>query len=332
MRASPRSRARRSGLGQGWLGRWGLRVTGLGYLALLLVLPVVVICWRAFSSGLGKAWDSITTPVAAHALVLTLEVAAIAVPLNVIFGVSAAMLLARRRFPGARLLDAVIELPLALSPVVIGVSLLFLYGRQGWFGSWLTQHGVTVIFSIPGIVIASVFISVPYVAREVMPVLGELGTEQEQAAATLGAGAAATFWRITLPSIRWGVAYGTTLTAARVLGEFGAVSVVSGNIEGQTQTLTMFVDDRFTNFDATGAYTGAVLLALISLAVLGVLTVSRGRARSRDVAPVSPETVSPQTQAGEVVSAWPSQSAGSASDSARPSPSTGSASTSLTAR
>jgi sulfate transport system permease protein len=289
------------------MGRWGLRVAGLGYLALLLVVPVVVICWRAFSPGLGKAWDSITTPVAVHALLLTLEVAAIAVPLNVVFGVGAAMLLTRRRFPGARLLDSVIELPLALSPVVIGVSLLFLYGRQGWFGSWLTQHGFMVVFSIPGIVIASVFVSVPYVAREVMPVLGELGTEQEQAAATLGAGAAATFWRITLPSIRWAVA-------------FGAVSVVSGNIEGQTQTLTMFVDDRFTNFDPTGAYTGAVVLALISLAVLGVLTVSRGRARSV------------QSQAREVADAWPSQSAGSASDSERPSPSTGSASTSLTAR
>jgi sulfate/thiosulfate transport system permease protein len=312
------------------LGRWGVRVAGLGYLALLLVVPVVVICWRAFAAGLGKAWDSITTPLAVHALMLTLEVAAIAVPLNVIFGVGAAMLLTRRRFPGARLLDAAIELPLALSPVVIGVSLLFLYGRQGWFGSWLTQHGITVVFSIPGIVIASVFISVPYVAREVMPVLGELGTEQEQAAATLGAGTAATFWRITLPSIRWAVAYGTTLTAARVLGEFGAVSVVSGNIEGQTQTLTMFVDDRFTNFDATGAYTGAVVLALISLAILGALSVSRGRARSRGAAPASATSVS---QAEEVTGAWPSQSAGSASGSAQqPSPSTGSAWTSPTAR
>jgi sulfate transport system permease protein len=316
-----------------WLGRWSLRTLGLGYLALLLVLPVGVIGWRSVSGGLGKAWDSITTPIAVHALVLTLEVAAIAVPLNVVFGVGAAMLLSRRRFPGARLLDSVIELPLAISPVVIGVALLLLYGRQGWFGSWLTQHGVTVIFSIPGIVIASVFVSAPYVAREVMPVLGELGTEQEQAAATLGAGAAATFWRITLPSIRWAVAYGTTLTAARVLGEFGAVSVVSGNIEGQTQTLTMFVDDRFTNFDQTGAYTGAVVLALISLAVLGVLSVSRGRARSRDVPPDSPQS---QTQlsprAGEVTQAWPSQSAASASDSAPRPPSTGSASTSLTAR
>ena len=206
---------------------------------------------------------------------LTLLVAAIAVPLNTVFGVGVAILLARHRFPGARLLDAVIDLPIAISPVVVGFSLLLVYDKTGWIGSWLAARGIQVAFSIPGIVLASAFISLPYVAREVLPVLQEIGTEQEQAAATLGAGPFMTLVRITLPSIRWGIAYGVTLTTARVLGEFGAVSVISGNISGQTETLTLYVGNQFGNYNLVGAYMGGLVLAVISLLVLGLLSLSK---------------------------------------------------------
>ncbi len=177
-------------------------------------------------------------------------------PLNTVFGVGSAILLARHRFPGAGLLDAFIDLPVAVSPVVIGLALVLVYGRTGWIGSWLAARGIEVIFSVPGIVIASAFVSIPYVARAVLPVLHEIGTEQEQAAATLGAGPFATLWRITLPSIRWALAYGVTLTTARVLGEFGAVSIVSGNITNKTETLTLFVGDQFANFNQGGRLRG----------------------------------------------------------------------------
>ena len=185
-----------------------------------------------------------STPAGAHALVLTLEEAAVAVALDTVFGVGIALVLARHRFRGAGILELIIDMPLALSPVVIGLALVLFYSStEGWIGPWLSDHGISVIFSFPGIVAASAFISLPYVVREILPVLQELGTEQEQAAETLGAGPWRVFTRITLPAIRWGLAYGVLLTTARVLGEFGAVSVVSGNIVGHTQTLTQFVDD-----------------------------------------------------------------------------------------
>ena len=167
----------------------------------------------------------------------------------------------RGRAPGKRLLDALIDLPFAISPVVIGLSLLLVYGRTGWFGPWLTEHGIQIIFSLPGIVLATIFVSLPFVAREVAPVLQEVGDEQEQAAATLGASGWQTFWRVTLPSIRWGLMYGIVLSTARAIGEFGAVSVVSGKIPGETDTLTLLVEKRFGNFDVAGAYAASALLA-----------------------------------------------------------------------
>jgi sulfate transport system permease protein len=179
-----------------------------------------------------------------------------------------ALALVRRRFPGRGLLNAVIDLPFALSPVVIGLSLLLVYGNNGWFGPALHSAGFQVIFAVPGMVLATVFVSLPFVAREVIPVLREIGTDQEEAAYTLGASGQRTFWRVTLPAIRWGVIYGVVLTTARALGEFGAVSVVSGRISGKTETLTLYVEERYHEFDLIGAYTASVVLALMAVTVL----------------------------------------------------------------
>jgi sulfate/thiosulfate transport system permease protein len=243
-------------------GKYVLRFGALGYLAVLLVAPVGLVFWRTFEHGIGPAWDSITTPEALHALKLTLEIAAIAVPANTFFGVVAAIAIVRHRFAGAGLVNALVDLPLALSPVVVGLSLLLLYGT----GGWLEGHGV--LFALPGMTLATIFVSLPFVVREVVPVLREVGTEQEQAASTLGASGLQTFRRVTWPAIRWATAYGVVLTTARALGEFGAVSVVSGRIAGQTETLTLHVQDRYQAFDTTGAYAAAVVLALIALATL----------------------------------------------------------------
>jgi sulfate transport system permease protein len=179
-----------------------------------------------------------------------------------------AIALVRYRWRGRSFVNALIDLPFAISPVVVGLALVLVYGRKGWFGGWLLDHGLQVIFSFPGMLLATIFVSLPFVVREVIPVLREVGTDQEQAAATLGASGWQAFWRITLPSIRWGVAYGVVLTTARALGEFGAVSVVSGHIRGQTETLTLHVEDRFQSFDLTGAYAASVVLALLALMTL----------------------------------------------------------------
>ncbi len=248
--------------------RIGARTVALGYLALLLLAPLVMIFYRTFEHGLGPVWSAITTANAQHAFWLSLEVVAIAVPLNTVFGIGVALLLERGRFRGKALLSLLIDLPFAVSPVVVGLSLVLVYGNTGWFGHWLTANGAQVVFSIPGMVIGTAVVSLPFVARETVPVLKELGTDAEQAAETLGATAWQTFWRVTLPGIRWGVVYGVVLTTARALGEFGAVSIVSGHIEGKTQTLPLYVQDRYENFDITGAYTAAVVLALLALATL----------------------------------------------------------------
>ena len=248
--------------------KYGLRVAALGYLAALLLFPVGLVFWRAFENGVGEAWAAVTTPEAVHALWLTMLIAAIAVPLNTVFGVLCALAIVRRRFRGHGLVNSIVDLPLALSPVVVGLALVLVYGRKGWFGGWLLDNGIQVIFALPGMVLATVFVSLPFVVREVVPVLREIGDEQEEAAATLGASAFQTFWRVTLPAIRWGVAYGVVLTTARALGEFGALSVVSGKLSGRTETLTLRVEERFQAFDLTGAYAAAVVLALMALATL----------------------------------------------------------------
>jgi sulfate transport system permease protein len=246
--------------------KYALRFVSLGYLAVLLVAPIGFVFWRTFEHGAGPAWDAVTTPDALHALKVTLILTAIAVPANTIFGVLCALAIVRHRYPGAGIVNAIVDLPLALSPVVVGLALLVLYGRGGWLGG----HGI--VFALPGMVLATIFVSLPFVVREVVPVLREIGTEQEQAAATLGASAFQTFRRVTWPAIRWATAYGVVLTTARALGEFGAVSVVSGRLAGQTESLTLYVQDRYQSFDNTGAYAAAVLLALLALATLLLMT------------------------------------------------------------
>ncbi len=253
--------------------RWGLRTLGLGYLTLLLLAPLVMIFFKAFEDGLGPPLDAITSPDGLHALKLTLLMVAISVPLNTVFGVGCALLLVRHKWKGNAVIDAIINLPFAISPVVIGLSLFLLYGTDGWFGPALAEAGIKILFSVPGMVLASIFVSLPFVVRETVPVLQEIGTEQEQAASTLGANAWQTFWRVTLPAIRWGVAYGVVLTTARVLGEFGAVTIVSGSITGQTQTLPLFVEKQFQNFNLPGAYGASILLALLALTTLLAMNV-----------------------------------------------------------
>jgi sulfate transport system permease protein len=253
-------------------GRLALRAVALGYLALVLVGPVGAIVWRTFAHGLAPVWRAVTTPEALHALWLTVLLAGMAVPANTVFGVAGAVVLARHRFPGKGLVNAVIDLPFAVSPVVVGLALVLLYGQDGWFGRWLVGHGVQMIFALPGMLLATVFVSLPYVVREVTPVLREVGTEQEEAAWTLGAKPLRAFLRVTLPAIRWGVAYGVVLTTARAIGEFGAVSIVSGRLAGQTETLTLLVEDRFEQFDLAGAYAAALLLAVIALLTLLAMT------------------------------------------------------------
>jgi sulfate/thiosulfate transport system permease protein len=261
-------------------GRYAIRFTALAYLAVILVAPVGLIFWRAFEHGLGPFWHAISNPAATHALRLTLEVALIAVPLNTVFGILCGLAIVRHRIPGMGLVNALVDLPLALSPVVVGLALYLLYGRGGWFGDWLAAHGVRVLFALPAMVLATIFVSLPFVVREVVPVLRELGTQQEEAAATLGAGPWTTFRRVTFPAIRWAAAYGVVLTTARSLGEFGAVSVVSGGIAGRTQTLTQYVQASYENFDQTGAYAASVLLAALAVLTLLLLTVVRHGDRS----------------------------------------------------
>jgi sulfate/thiosulfate transport system permease protein len=251
--------------------KWALRTVGGVYLAVVLVGPLALVFWSAFRHGLGPFWTAITSPDAVAALKLTLITAAIAVPANTIFGLLAAHLLVRRRFRGRRAFNTLIGLPLALSPVVVGLALVLVWGSGGWFGPWAVNHGVNVIFATPGIVLATIVVSLPFVTRELVPVLRELGVEQQEAAATMGASPLQILWRITLPAVRYGLIYGVVLTTARVIGEFGAVAVVSGNIAGQSQTMTLYVQNQFQQFNMTGAYSASVLLACIAIATVVVL-------------------------------------------------------------
>ncbi len=251
------------------------------YLTLLLLLPIGVVFARTFEHGVGAAWGWMTTPAAISALWLTVTIALIAVPLNTIFGVGCALLLVRGKGRGRAVLDALIDLPFLVSPVIVGLALLLVYGENGWFGSWFVNHGIRIIYAVPGIVLATIFVSLPFVVREVAPVLIEVGDQQEQAAATLGASSWQTFWRVTLPSIRWGVAYGVVLTTARALGEIGAVLVVSSNVAGQTLTLPLLVYQRTSQIGSqsiTSAYAAATELAVMSLIVLlGMTLLAPGR-------------------------------------------------------
>jgi sulfate/thiosulfate transport system permease protein len=253
------------------VAKLSLRCIALVYLFFLLVLPVGVICYRTFDSGLASFWDALTSPDALHALQVTVVVAVPAVLLNTIFGVGTAILLVRHRFWGKSVLNALIDLPLAVSPVVAGLALVLVYGRFTPVGSWLYGHGIQVIYALPGMILATVFVSIPLVIRAVAPVIEEIGIEQEQAAWTLGATSWQAFRRVTLPAIRWALAYGVVLALARSLGEFGSVAVVSGNISGQTQTASLFVQDAFDNYNQQAAYAVAFVLAVMAVASLTLI-------------------------------------------------------------
>jgi len=259
------------------LARYGMRILALLYLAALLVIPLGMIFFRTFEDGIGNAVEAVTSPEGIHAFWMTLLCVGVAVPLNTVFGVLCALVLVRQRFRGRALINSVIDLPFAVSPVVIGLSLFLVYGANGFIGGPLLDAGVRIIFSTPGLILATVFVSLPFVVREVMPVLQEVGTEQEQAAETLGASGWQTFWRVTLPSIRWGVTYGVVLATARALGEYGAVAVVSGKIAGETETLPLFVENEYINFNLAGAYGAAIVLAILALSVLLAMNLFRRR-------------------------------------------------------
>lgn len=244
-----------------------LRTIALAYLIVLVVVPVAVILWRTFEHGIFQFWDWITTPAAISALQLSLLVVVIVVPLNVVFGIVVALALVRGRFRGRGVVQAIVDLPFAVSPIIVGVSLVLLWGHGGWFGG--VDQVLQVIFALPAIVLATVFVTLPFIVREVEPVLQEIGTEQEEAAATLGATPWQIFRLITLPSIRWGLTYGVILTIARSLGEFGAVIIVASGFAGGEQTLTLLVHSRYIDdYNVYGAYAAATLLMFLAVLTL----------------------------------------------------------------
>ncbi|QYO63048.1 sulfate ABC transporter permease subunit CysW [Leptolyngbya sp. 7M] len=239
------------------------------YLGLVLFIPALNVFVQAFSGGVGLFLKTFSQRAFLNALWLTILMAIIAVPLNTVFGLCAAWAIARnKQFPGRTLLISLIDLPFSVSPVVAGLMIVLLYGRNGWFGPLLEANDIKIIFAVPGMVLATLFVSLPFVAREVLPVLEEIGPEQEEAAKTLGASEWQTFWRVTLPSIRWGLLYGVLLTNARAMGEFGAVAVVSGNITGKTQTLPLFVEEAYKQYHTEAAYSAAVLLAGLAIVTM----------------------------------------------------------------
>lgn len=265
-------RRRRLGLEPSRPTRYLLRTVALAYVGVLVLLPLGTVFWRTFENGAGPVWDAINHPDVWHAFRLTATVAIIAVVINTVFGVGMALLLVRSRFAGRQALDFLLDLPLSVSPIVVGLALILVYGKTGWFGGVLGDLGIQVIFSTPGMVLATVFVSLPLVLREVMPVLREVGIEQEQAAQSLGANAWQRFRRITLPTIKWAVAYGLVLSLARSLGEFGAVKVVSGNLLGRTQTATLVVEQKYQDFEQPAAY--AIAFVLVAVAIVAIIIIS----------------------------------------------------------
>ena len=245
------------------------------------MVPVVLVGWRTFEEGWSPVWEALQDPDVVHAFKITAIAAGIATLINLVFGLIASILIVRHDFPGKRLFSLFIDLPLSVSPIVAGLALIFVYGQNGWFGGGLEDAGFQVIFAMPGIVLATVFVSMPLVVREIVPVLEEIGVEQEMAATTLGANARQTFLRVTLPSIKWAVAYGVVLSLARSLGEFGAVKVVTaGGVVGSTQTTTSLVEQRYGEFDQLTAYAASFVLALVAIVCLIIITIIRPKEHS----------------------------------------------------
>jgi len=250
-----------------WM-RWTLITVALGFLALFLFVPLAAVFTEALRHGIGAYFGSFENPDALAAIRLTVLTAVIAVPLNLVFGVAAAWAIAKFSFPGKSLLITLIDLPFAVSPVISGLVFVLLFGLQGWLGPWLHEHDIKIIFAVPGIVLATIFVTFPFVARELIPLMQAQGVEEEYAALTLGANGWQTFWRITLPNIKWGLFYGVILCNARAMGEFGAVSVVSGHIRGQTNTMPLHVEILYNEYNFVAAFAVASLLALLALVTL----------------------------------------------------------------
>jgi sulfate/thiosulfate transport system permease protein len=257
-----------TGLSEPSLVRWSLIGLTLAYLGVFLVIPLLAVFVKALEKGLTVYWAAISDPVALAAIQLTLLTAAIAVPLNVLFGVMASWAVAKFEFPGKQLLITLIDLPFSVSPVISGMIFVLLCGRQGVFGPWLAGHEIKIVFALPGIVLATIFVTFPYVARELIPLMQAQGTDEEEAALTLGANGWQTFWRVTLPSVKWGLLYGVILCNARAMGEFGAVSVVSGHIRGLTNTIPLHVEILYNEYQFTAAFAVASLLCLLALVTL----------------------------------------------------------------
>ncbi|HEY9509331.1 MAG TPA: sulfate ABC transporter permease subunit CysW [Verrucomicrobiae bacterium] len=252
--------------------KWLLISVALIFCLVFLLLPLANVFAQAFGKGWKAYWGALSHPDSWSAIKLTLLVAAISVPINVVFGLSASWAIAKFKFRGRSLLITLIDLPFSVSPVVAGLMFVVLFGLQGFFGHWLDDHDIKIIFAVPGIVLATVFVTFPFVARELIPVMQSTGTEQEQAALSLGANGFQTFWHVTLPSVKWGLIYGVILCNARAMGEFGAVSVVSGHITGQTDTMPLHVEKLYNEYNAQAAFAVASLLALLALLTLGIKT------------------------------------------------------------
>jgi sulfate/thiosulfate transport system permease protein len=255
----------------------------ISYIALVFYIPTANVFYQAFQKGIEPFLANLSRPAFLSAVQLTLSLTLIAVPLNVIFGLCAAWAITRHSFPGKAVVLSIIDLPFSISPVVVGLMLVLLYGKQGWLGGWLDDHNIKIIFAFPGMLLATAFVSMPFVAREIIPVLEEVGKDQEEAARTLGASDWQIFWRVTVPNIRWALLYGVVLTNARSMGEFGAVAVVSGNIASSTQSLPLYVEETYKQYETETAYSAAVLLVLLAVVTLIIKTILEHKTKIKDV-------------------------------------------------
>jgi sulfate transport system permease protein len=287
LHATTAPRAVTRATGESRLVRWLLTATALAFLGLVLVIPLVLVFAEALAKGLPVYWAAIADPDALSAARLTLLIAAIAVPANLVFGIAAAWAIAKFEFPGRQVLTTLIDLPFAVSPVISGMIFVLLFGSHGWFGRWLQEHDIKIIFAVPGMVLATTFVTSPFVARELIPLMQEQGPEEEEAAMVLGATGWQTFFRVTLPNIKWGLLYGLILCNARAMGEFGAVSVVSGHIRGLTNTLPLHVEILYNEYSFAAAFAVASLLTLLALVTLALKSLVEWQ--QRRTAPAVPE-------------------------------------------
>jgi sulfate transport system permease protein len=286
---APRAVARATG--ESRAVRWTLTAVALAFLAFTLMLPLALVFTEALSKGVAAYWAAIREPDALSAAKLTLLIASIAVPINLIFGVAAAWAISKFEFPGKNLLITLIDLPFAVSPVISGMIFVLLFGSHGWIGPWLSDHDIRIIFAVPGMVLATTFVTAPFVARELIPLMQEQGTEEEEAAIVLGAGGWQTFWRVTLPNIKWGLLYGLILCNARAMGEFGAVSVVSGHIRGETNTLPLHVEILYNEYAFAASFAVASVLTLLALVTLALKTLVEWQQRRAATDRAEPEDV-----------------------------------------